>query len=127
LAIELSVVIPAFNASMTIADQVRALRKQQWDGEWEAIVVDNGSVDDTAEAARRAADGDARFIVIDGSERSGAAFARNLGVCTSQGSAIAFCDADDIVGTGWLSAIGDALRETPFVTGPQEMAMLNPE
>jgi glycosyltransferase involved in cell wall biosynthesis len=55
LAIELSVVIPAFNASMTIADQVRALRKQQWDGEWEAIVVDNGSVDDTAEAARRAA------------------------------------------------------------------------
>ena len=38
---------------------------------------------------------------------------------------IAFCDADDVVGTGWLTAISQALDEHAFVSGGVELEMLN--
>lgn len=38
---------------------------------------------------------------------------------------LAFCDADDIVGEGWVAAMGSALRQHPFVTGPIERTLLN--
>lgn len=125
-AVELSVVIPAFNAAATIGDQLDALLAQDWSASWEVIVADNGSTDDTAHVVRTMATTHPRLRVVDAGGRPGPSYARNCGVRAANGSSIAFCDADDVVADGWLAAIGGALREHRLVTGPQEYERLNP-
>ena len=44
---KLSVVMPAFNEAAHIADQLAALAAQEYLGDWEVLVADNGSTDDT--------------------------------------------------------------------------------
>ena len=43
--VDVSVIIPARNAAKWIGEQLGALSRQTFDGEWEVIVVDNGSTD----------------------------------------------------------------------------------
>jgi glycosyltransferase involved in cell wall biosynthesis len=124
--VELSVVVAAYNAADTIEAQLRALLGQEWDGLWEVVIADNGSSDGTGDIVGRVADGDARVRIVDASDLAGAGHARNVGVREALGASIAFCDADDVVGAGWVAAMGDALRQAPFVTGPQEYETLNP-
>jgi glycosyltransferase involved in cell wall biosynthesis len=122
----LSVVIPAFNAAGTIGEQLEALVAQTWDGAWEVVVADNGSVDDTAAVVERFADTNSHVRLIDAGSVQGASYARNCGVDAALGTSIAFCDADDVVADDWLGAIGTALRHHAFVTGPQDFELLNP-
>jgi len=126
-SIELSVVIPAFNAAATIGEQLEALTAQGWAGEWEVVVADNGSTDETAKIVKQFALVNPRIRLIDAGTVSGASFARNHGVEASRGTSIAFCDADDVVSDSWVRSMGEALREHAFVTGPQEFESLNPE
>jgi glycosyltransferase involved in cell wall biosynthesis len=126
-SIELSVVIAAYDAAGTIGDQLRALLDQDWDGSWEIVVADNGSGDKTRQIVERAAASDSRVRLVDSSDRRGPAHARNVGVSHARGPSIAFCDADDMVGEGWLAAMGEAMRLSSMVTGPQEHERLNPE
>lgn len=125
--VELTVVIPARNAAVTIHAQLEALSAQTWsDGSWEVLVVDNRSTDDTAAIVERFAAADGRFFLVDAVDGSGAAYARNVGTRSTSAPLVAFCDADDIVGDEWVSAMGDALRSDPFVTGPIDIERLNP-
>lgn len=43
----LSVIIPAHNAANTLGEQLEALKAQEYDGNWEIVVVNNGSTDNT--------------------------------------------------------------------------------
>jgi glycosyltransferase involved in cell wall biosynthesis len=124
--IDLSIVIPAFNAAETLDQQLEALLTQEWSGRWEVLVANNGSTDGTTQVVERLARLDPRVRLIDASASSGASYARNCGIAAARASSIAFCDADDVVAEGWVAAIGSALREHPFVTGPQEYERLNP-
>ena len=123
--IELSVVIPAFNAGATIGAQLDALQSQDWHGAWEVIVADNGSTDNTAAIVARRAATDSRIRLTGACDEKGASHARNSAVAVSMGRSIAFCDADDVVGEQWVAAMGSALRKASFVTGPQEYVRLN--
>lgn len=125
-AIDLSVVIPAYDAVDSIGEQLEALLAQEWSGTWEVVIADNGSHDGTAALVGQVASRDSRVRVVDASQRRGAAHARNEGVAAANGRSIAFCDADDVVADGWVAAMGDALGRSPFVTGPQEFGRLNP-
>jgi GT2 family glycosyltransferase len=125
-SIELSVVMAARDAEATIGEQIRALLGDPWPGDWEIVVADNGSSDGTRAAVEAAAGGNARVRIVDASEVQGESHARNVGVGAARGTSLAFCDADDVVGRGWVTAMAEALREHPFVTGPQEYETLNP-
>lgn len=124
---EVTVVIPARNAASTIGDQLAALARQRWSGEWEVLVVDNGSSDGTDEEIEAHRDLLADRLRVVHSHRAGACFARNLGISLSRTDHVAFVDADDVVGDGWLAAMASALRRFGFVTGPLELDRLNPE
>lgn len=124
--LDLSVVIPAYDAVDTLGAQLKALLSQEWSGTWEIVVADNGSTDGTGERVERIARSDPRVRLVDARQRRGAAHARNRGVDAARGRSIAFCDADDVVADGWLAAMGEALGRSPFVTGPQEYECLNP-
>jgi glycosyltransferase involved in cell wall biosynthesis len=121
----LSVVIPCRNAEETLGAQLEALAGESWDRGWEVIVADNGSKDQTLATAERFRDRLPVLQIVDASARAGVAFARNRGVAESSGELIAFCDADDVVGAGWLAAMGLALAEHEFVAARPEHERLN--
>ncbi len=87
-----SVIIPALNAGTTLGRALDSVAAQTY-AHWEAIVVDDGSSDDTVALVERRSD--PRCRVIRRPERGGPAQARNDGIAAAGGEAIAFLDADD--------------------------------
>ena len=119
-----SVVMPARNARPTLEAQLEALRAQDYAGPWELVVADNGSTDGTAGLTRRWA-GTLPVRVVDAASSRGASFARNRGWRSARGDLIAFCDADDVVDSRWLSRLAKAAEEADLVGGPYEFGRLN--
>ena len=87
-----SVVIPAYNRAASIGAAIDSVLRQTFT-DFELVVVDDGSTDDTLAAARRITD--PRLRVIAAPHNMGAAGARNLGVAEARGTWIAFQDSDD--------------------------------
>ncbi len=122
---ELSVILPCRNGGKFIAHQLTALTRQQWSRNWEIVVVDNGSVDDSRAIVERFKSRLPSLRVVSAPERPGAAYARNVGVMTAASDRFAFCDVDDEIGPGWVAAMGEALMEYDFVGCYIDDAKLN--
>jgi GT2 family glycosyltransferase len=122
---QFSVIIPCRNMGATIGSQLEALAQQSWSQPWEIIVSDNGSKDDSVRVVERFAARLPQLRLVDSSDRPGAAHARNVGVRAAAGPALAFCDADDEVGAGWLAAMGTALARHEFVACRLDTRKLN--
>jgi glycosyltransferase involved in cell wall biosynthesis len=105
---EVSVVIPARNAAAFVGAAIESVLRQTF-RDFELLVVDNGSTDDTA---RIAATYPAPVRCLS-EPRAGVAFARNRGLRESRGRWIAFLDADDLWLPPKLEAQLRALRSRP--------------
>jgi glycosyltransferase involved in cell wall biosynthesis len=99
----ISVVIPARNAESTLGAQLEALCGQEYEGAWDVVVVDNGSTDATVALARSFADR-LPVRVLSATEGRSAAYARNVGVASSDGELLVFLDSDDVAAPGLLAA-----------------------
>jgi glycosyltransferase involved in cell wall biosynthesis len=121
----ISVVIPVLNGCPWLESQLAALSKQQCDEPWEVVVADNGSTDGTRQLVDRWTGLDARIRLVDASARRGPAAARNIGAAHAAGDLLAFCDADDEVQPGWLSACVTGLANAEVVAGVFDMGLLN--
>ena len=106
----ISIIIPVYNVQDHVADCIASLRAQTL-ADFEAIVVDDGSTDDSADIARQAIADDPRFRLIRQDNR-GLSGARNTGLDLVQGHFIAFVDSDDRVASGYLYQMWRALEET---------------
>jgi glycosyltransferase involved in cell wall biosynthesis len=96
---EVSVVVPAYNASRTIERCIQSLLELAPDSPpHEIIIVDNGSDDGTAETIRK----HPRITLVEEKAVRGPSAARNAGVRAAAGAVIAFTDADCVVTPGWL-------------------------
>lgn len=111
--VKASVVVPARNAEATLPRTLEALSRQDFDGLYEVLVIDDGSTDRTAELAKASPAPVRTFS----QPALGPAAARNRGVAESLGPALAFCDADVFPTTGWLRAGVGALRAVELVQG----------
>ena len=120
----LSVIIPARDAAATIAEQLAALAQQTYRGQWELIVVDNGSTDETRHIAERASSMLPLRVVA--ASRPGINVARNAGVYRATGSFLLFVDADDVVSPGWLAAMASAAESADAVAGALDRTMFTP-
>src|SRR5690242_2547731 len=90
----ISVIIPAFNASATIATTIESVQRQTH-ASLEILVVDDGSADATGAIVAEIASHDKRVRLIRQANR-GVAAARNQALSASQGCWIAPVDADDL-------------------------------
>ncbi|WP_016876475.1 glycosyltransferase family 2 protein [Chlorogloeopsis fritschii PCC 9212] len=121
----ISVIIPCFNAADTIAIQLEALANQQWSQPWEVIISDNGSTDNSVSIVEQYQTRIPNLRIIDSSDRQGAGHARNVAAKVAKGDSLLFIDADDEVAPGWLAAMGEALSKYDFVAGYDDYNKLN--
>ncbi len=92
-----SVVIPTKNRCDLIGETLQSVAAQSF-REWECIVVDDGSTDQTAEVVSSFTESDGRFkYIINESGRSGAPVARNIGFKNGIGKYVLFLDSDDLI------------------------------
>lgn len=102
-----SVIIPAYNAAGFIGENLKALFEQSYPRDrYEVIVVDNGSVDGTGQAA-----GSCGAKVVEELEAQGPDPARNTGVNHAGGEIIAFIDSDCRAERQWLEEGVAAMQE----------------
>ena len=87
-----SIVIPLYNKPISIQDTLKSVKSQTFD-EFELLIINDGSTDNSREKAAEISD--SRFRIID-KENGGRSSARNLGIQLAAYSYIAFLDADDI-------------------------------
>lgn len=99
----LSVIIPAYQAEKYIAQAVASVRNQEWAGEVQILVIDDGSTDHTAAVAQ-----DLGVQVLK-KEQGGAASARNAGLRAAVGDWVLLLDADDVLTDGAVAAMRAAL------------------
>ena len=93
---KVSIILPTFNRADTIVRAIRSVQAQTYQ-DWELIVVDDGSADDTAEIARQFP---FNLITI---RHQGLSAARNIGLQNATGEIIAYIDDDAWPDTHWLN------------------------
>lgn len=103
-----SVIIPTFNRSNLLTACVRSLLNQTFDS-WEAVIVDDGSTDDTHIKLSEFNSPRVRYVK---QPNSGAAAARNNGARQATGDYIIFLDSDDTVEPTWLEEFEKAIAAT---------------
>lgn len=89
-----SVVIPAYNRAGTIEASVKSVQAQTYSN-WEIIISDDGSKDNTKQVVEEMIKGDNRIKLITRGTNAGAQAARNAGIKAAAGEWIAFLDSDD--------------------------------
>jgi glycosyltransferase involved in cell wall biosynthesis len=108
-----SVIIPAYNYGRFLPDALESLRAQTY-SDWECIVVDDGSTDDTTAVLRVAAANDSRLRCVS-QANAGPSAARNRGIAESVGDYIQFFDADDVLPPTKLEAQVRVMETDPSV------------
>jgi glycosyltransferase involved in cell wall biosynthesis len=96
-----SIVIPTYNRKPILEKCLLALESQNYSGEYEVVVVDDGSIDGTVDWLREIKFSHVQLFCQD---HQGPSAARNLGIEKAIGDIIIFIDSDLVVLPGFLSA-----------------------
>ena len=104
-----SVIIPVYNLENYLDTCLDSVGRQTY-GDFEAIVVDDGSTDGSQAVARRHAERDARIVVVR-TVNQGTARARETGIRHAQGDYICFLDGDDVWDSRMLEKLVAAIGE----------------
>lgn len=112
-----SVIIPAYNAALYIKKSINSVLNQTF-SDFEILIVDDGSTDDTKEIVKTIEDDRIHYIYqING----GVSSARNTGIYNAKGEYICFLDADDFWRPNHLEVVFNLINKYPdisvFLTG----------
>ena len=98
---KISVIMPAYNASETLGRSIQSVKDQDFH-DWEIIIIDDGSTDNTGTLAQDAARKDKRIVYIK-QDNAGVSAARNTAIKHAKGDWILFLDSDDTLDNRFLS------------------------
>lgn len=94
---KVSIITPAYNAAPYLEETIKSVQAQTFQN-WEMIIVDDCSKDNTYQVANTFAASDMRIKVLQNRQNSGVAKTRNVALDAATGEYIAFLDSDDL----WL-------------------------
>lgn len=104
----ISIIVPTYNREAIIARTIKSIEKQTF-YDWELIIVDDGSTDNTKNAVREyLKDERIRYYSF---PNMGASIARNIGIGLAKGKLVGFLDSDDIWTSGRLKLIAEEYKE----------------
>jgi glycosyltransferase involved in cell wall biosynthesis len=106
-----SVIVPAYNQSRYLGEAIQSVLAQTY-GDFEVIVVDDGSTDDTRSVAAGFTDARVRYVY---QENRGLSAARNTGIRHARGPLLTFLDSDDLFLPEKLALLVAALDANPQV------------
>jgi GT2 family glycosyltransferase len=121
----LSVIMPLYNGAQTLSEQLNALKAQKYEGDWEIVAVDNGSIDNSDDIIREHQKLIPNLQLVYALEKQSKGYACNVGARAARGDALIFCDQDDVVAPGWLAAFAEAFKAHDFVAGTLNVERLN--
>ncbi len=107
---KLSIIVPVYNSEGPIQKMTGSILEQDFT-DFELIVVNDGSSDNTGEILEKLAEDDSRIILIN-QRNKGPSGARNTGLTKASGDFILFCDADDVLAKNALSTMLSASEST---------------
>jgi glycosyltransferase involved in cell wall biosynthesis len=103
----ISIIIPAYNVEKYIADTIISIKNQDFH-DYEVIIINDGSTDNTLLTAETAIQHDSRFTIIT-THNGGLSRARNAGKATAIGEYIYFLDGDDKLSEFALATIANSI------------------
>lgn len=106
-----SVIIPLYNKAPYVAKAIQSVLAQTF-ADFELVIVDDGSKDESASVAAEAIEGHANCRLVK-QENAGVSMARNNGVAASQGEYLCFLDADDWWEPTFLEEMSELITEYP--------------
>lgn len=106
-----SVIIPVYNAADYLKQMVSSVQVQTY-GDLEIILVDDGSIDGSAEICKQLANEDSRIRYVY-KENGGVSTARNLGLSMAMGDYICIFDSDDVIEPDMIAGMVEKMEETP--------------
>jgi len=110
----ISIIIPTKNRCVLLQDTLTSLFKQNFNN-WEAVIVDDGSTDETQEYITSHVRSDSRFKYFQrSSQLPGASSCRNLGLSKSRGDYVIFLDSDDLLDPDCLQDRFKAIHGSDF-------------
>ena len=108
---KVSVIIPVYNTSKYLHHCLDSVLSQTF-AEFEIIIINDGSTDNSLEILREYEAKDNRIVVID-KNNEGVSAARNCGIKVAKGEYIMFCDSDDFVTPNWIEKLYEAIYKHP--------------
>ncbi|MBK7916671.1 MAG: glycosyltransferase [Chloroflexi bacterium] len=121
MSLPVSVILPTYNRAQLLPRAVSSVLEQSFT-EFELIVVDDASEDDTQAVVTAVADKRVRYVRL--THNSGVAAARNAGIAASMGQFFAFQDSDDVWHPHKLTRQMQAWQEGKKTTGSPELAVI---
>ncbi|MCU0360588.1 MAG: glycosyltransferase [Bacteroidia bacterium] len=106
-----SIIVPCYNYGQFLTECLNSVLNQSYK-QWECVVVDNGSTDNTAEVVGQFSKKDTRFSYLR-TEQKGVSFARNTGIRHSRGHYVLALDADDKLESAFLEKTLKAFEKQP--------------
>ncbi len=95
MTIKISIIIPCYNAALFISNTINAVKNQSFTN-WECIIINDGSTDNSLEIIEKEIFNDERFQLIT-QQNMGLSKTRNSGMKVAKGNYIYFLDADDFI------------------------------
>lgn len=117
----ISIIVPVYNAQEWLDHCLDSIASQDFES-WQAILVDDGSMDGSGEICDRYASSDSRFIVVH-KENAGVSAARNDALDMAAGEFIMFVDSDDALLPGALRLLHEAASDCDFVLGGHSVGL----
>lgn len=110
-----SIIIPNYNLGQYLGETLRSVQEQTFH-DWECLIIDNGSRDNSLEVISDYSAKDPRFVLEFIEENIGVAAARNRGLELTKGKYILFLDADDLIEPEYMAQAVSALEKDPSLT-----------
>lgn len=105
-----SIIIPTYNSSSTLERCLLSVQNQSYIN-FEAIIIDDGSIDNTFYIVDSVVGKDSRFHYLK-TKNNGVSCARNIGLDLASGKYICFVDSDDYVEPNYLNTLVETIRES---------------
>ncbi len=106
---QISIIIPTYNSARTVEETIASVQKQSFT-DYEIIVIDDGSQDNTIDVVKNIAEPRLKLFIY---ENGGVAIARNRGIARATGEFISFLDADDLWSLDKLESQIEVLKKNP--------------